>query len=117
MDDSLRREMPSGVNIAHRGASAYAPEHTGAAFEQAIAMAADYLELDIRQTRDGRLINLHDETLRRTTDVEARYPDRAPFRVYDFTLAEIKTLDAGGWFGAEFAGLRLLTLEDIFALI
>ena len=65
------------VNIAHRGASAYAPEHTLAAYALAIEMGADYVEHDLQLTRDGVLVCLHDTTLNRTTNVEEVFPDRA----------------------------------------
>src|SRR5689334_25368826 len=63
--------------VAHRGASAYAPEHTLAAYQLAMQQGADYVEQDLTLTRDGVLICLHDDTLERTTDVEERFPDRA----------------------------------------
>src|SRR5687767_7197286 len=63
--------------IAHRGASAYAPEHTAAAYRLALEHGADYVEQDLAVTRDNVLICLHDESLERTTDVEDLFPDRA----------------------------------------
>lgn len=120
---------PAGADrkilVAHRGASAYAPEHTAAAYQLAIAQGADYVEQDLAVTRDGRLICLHDESLERTTDVESRFPDRATvdgqgrrrWLAADFTLAEIKTLDAGSWFDPKFAGERILTFEEAVDLI
>ena len=62
------------VNIAHRGASAYAPEHTLAAYALAIEMGADYVEQDLQLTKDGVLVCLHDTTLNRTTNVEEVFP-------------------------------------------
>jgi len=115
--------------VAHRGASGYAPEHTIAAYTLAMEQGADYVEQDLTLTRDGVLVCLHDDTLERTTDVEARFPDRAVVengpdgqpakRWYanDFTLAELKTLDAGSWFDARFAGARIPTLEEAIALV
>ena len=115
--------------VAHRGASGYAPEHTIAAYTLAMEQGADYVEQDLTLTRDGLLVCLHDDTLERTTDVEARFPDRAVVengpdgqpakRWYanDFTLAELKTLDAGSWFDARFAGARIPTLEEAIALV
>lgn len=88
--------------IAHRGASGYAPEHTLAAYKKALEMKADYIELDLHMTKDGELVAIHDATLARTTNVEQVYPNRAPWRVKDFTLAEIKRLDAGSWFNKTF---------------
>ena len=116
------------INIAHRGASAYAPEHTLPAYELALEMGADYVEQDLQLTRDGRLVCLHDATLERTTDVEEVFPERAetveadgaPRRVWPvaaFTLEEVRRLDAGSWFGAEFAGVRVPTLQEEIDLV
>ncbi|MFJ5714099.1 glycerophosphodiester phosphodiesterase family protein [Neobacillus sp. NPDC093127] len=103
---STLRPITSDVAvIAHRGASAYGPEHTLAAYKQAMQMKADYVEFDLQMTKDGHLIALHDETLERTTNAMELYPDRAPWRVKDFTLDEIKRLDAGSWFNAKFPNL------------
>jgi glycerophosphoryl diester phosphodiesterase len=88
--------------VAHRGASGYAPEHTLSAYKKALEMKADYIELDLHMTKDGELVAIHDATLARTTNVEQVYPNRAPWRVRDFTLAEIKRLDAGTWFNKMF---------------
>lgn len=115
MKDTATPALKKIVVIAHRGASAYAPENVEAAFTKALAQRADYVETDTRQTRDGHVVLLHDETLARTTDAEERFPDRAPFRVQDFTLAELKTLDFGAWFGTrkEFARQRVMTFDDL----
>ena len=102
------------ILIAHRGASAYAPEHTLAAYRLAIEQGADYVEQDLGVTRDGVLVCLHDDSLERTTNVREIFPGRfveeqingrtrQRWRVRDLTLSEIKQLDAGSWFGAEFA--------------
>src|SRR5262245_37828135 len=97
--------------IAHRGASAYAPEHTAAAYRLALAQHADYVEQDLAVTKDGVLVCLHDDTLERTTNVEDVFPQRGvmdpetgrrQWLVVDFTLAEIKQLDAGSWFAPQF---------------
>ncbi|WP_320772758.1 glycerophosphodiester phosphodiesterase family protein [Streptomyces sp. CRN 30] len=103
------------VVIAHRGASAYAPENTLAAVDKAAELGIDWVENDVQRTRDGELVVIHDESLRRTTDVEEVYPDRAPWQVKDFTAAEIARLDAGSWFGAAYAGARVPTLEQFVA--
>jgi glycerophosphoryl diester phosphodiesterase len=100
------------VNYAHRGASGYAPENTLAAFGLAAELGAQAVELDVRRTLDGALVVLHDATLERTTDAAARFPDRAPWAVGSFTLAEVRTLDAGSWFDARFAGERVPTLAE-----
>jgi glycerophosphoryl diester phosphodiesterase len=95
------------VNVAHRGASGHAPEHTFAAYDRALAMGADYIEQDLHLTADGELIVLHDDTLDRTTDGSGP--------VAAATLEEIRALDAGGWFAPEFAGERVPTLDELFA--
>jgi glycerophosphoryl diester phosphodiesterase len=92
------------LSIAHRGASAYAPENTRAAFELAITMGADMIETDAQVTRDGALVLIHDDRVDRTTDGSGL--------VADFTLDELRQLDAGSWFGEEFSGERLLTLDE-----
>jgi glycerophosphoryl diester phosphodiesterase len=97
--------------VAHRGASGYAPEHTLAAYQLAIEQGADFVEQDLHITKDGVLLCLHDPELSRTTNVKEIFPDRATLRdttgegtpkkgwyVVDFTLAEIKKLNAGVWF-------------------
>jgi glycerophosphoryl diester phosphodiesterase len=98
--------------VAHRGSSGAAPENTLAAVQLAIRQKSDVVENDIQRTRDGELVIMHDLTLARTTDVEQVFPDRAPWNVRDFTLAEIKQLDAGSWFAPEFAGERVPTLAE-----
>ena len=98
--------------VAHRGSSGAAPENTLAAVELAITHRADVVENDIQRTADGELVIMHDTTLARTTDAEQVFPDRAPWNVRDFTLAEIRQLDAGSWFAPEYAGERVPTLEE-----
>lgn len=92
--------------IAHRGASAYAPENTMAAFKLANEMGADWFELDCTLSKDGRVIVIHDDDTERTTGV--------PGKVKDLTLDELKKLDAGSWKSPDFAGERLPTLEETF---
>ncbi|MCX4822307.1 glycerophosphodiester phosphodiesterase family protein [Streptomyces sp. NBC_01142] len=98
--------------IAHRGASAYAPENTFAAIDLADDMGFAWVENDVQRTKDGELVVVHDDSLARTTDVEQRFPGRAPWKIKDFTAAEIATLDAGSWFGAQWAGARVPTLKQ-----
>ncbi|GCB50320.1 glycerophosphodiester phosphodiesterase family protein [Streptomyces sp. NL15-2K] len=98
--------------IAHRGASAYAPENTLAAIDKAAELGIDWVENDVQRTKDGELVVLHDDNLQRTTDVEEVFPDRAPWKVRDFTAAEIARLDAGSWFGPAYADARVPTLEQ-----
>ncbi|WP_217919517.1 glycerophosphodiester phosphodiesterase family protein [Actinomadura sp. BRA 177] len=101
------------VDVAHRGASAYAPENTIAAFKLAKAKHADMFELDVQETKDHKLVIMHDTTLARTTNVEDVYPDRKPWKIADFTLAEIEKLDAGSWFAAKYKGERVPTLPRV----
>ena len=111
--------------VAHRGASAYAPEHTIAAYRLALEQGADFVEQDLQISKDGVLVCLHDLTLERTTDVEEVYPDRFKadgrgakhWAVSDFTVAELKRLDAGRWFDAKFAGERIPTWQEAIDLI
>jgi glycerophosphoryl diester phosphodiesterase len=124
--------------IAHRGASGYAPEHTLFAYGLAIEQGADFVEQDLQLTKDGTLICLHDADLARTTNAEEVFPGRAVLRdpegqgkarrgwyTIDFTLAEIKRLDAGSWFNRanpfaaspRFVGLRVPTLEEAIKLL
>lgn len=115
--------------VAHRGASAYAPEHTLAAYRLALEQGADFVEQDLAVTKDGILVCIHDLSLERTTDVETVFPDRfvedvllngKPVRrwlVADFTLAELKRLDAGSWFNAKFAGARIPTFQEAIDLV
>ncbi|MBD8622424.1 glycerophosphodiester phosphodiesterase [Pseudomonas sp. CFBP 13727] len=113
--------IPHPAVIAHRGASFDAPESTLPAYLLARDLGADYLELDVQRTRDGQLIALHDDTLLRTTDIASKFPERKDKPASDFTLAELKTLDAGSWFNAahperargSYKGLKILTLDEV----
>jgi glycerophosphoryl diester phosphodiesterase len=91
--------------IAHRGASAGAPENTIAAFELAISDGADGIELDVHLSKDDQPVVVHDFTLERTTD------GAGPVRLR--TVRELKRLDAGGWRGARFRGQRVQTLQEV----
>jgi glycerophosphoryl diester phosphodiesterase len=91
--------------IGHRGAMGHCPENTFASFERALELGADWIELDVHLTRDAALAVIHDELVDRTTDGHGR--------VKDHTLAELKQLDAGGWFGPDFAGQRIPTLDEV----
>lgn len=93
------------LNIAHRGASGYYPENTLIAFQQAVKMGADMIELDVHLTKDGEVVVIHDEMLERTTNRKGY--------VRDYTLSELKKLDAGSWYKSEFAGERIPTLEEV----
>ena len=115
-------------SIAHRGASGYAPEHTRAAYQLALDQRADFVEQDLAVTRDGVLICLHDDTLERTSNVAAVFPDRSAttasrggsakrWFANDFTLDEIRRLDMGRWFSAKFAGERIVTWQEAVDLV
>lgn len=123
-----RAQYTGKTLIAHRGASAYAPEHTAAAYRLALEQGADYVEQDLQITKDGQLVCLHDLTLDRTTNVEDVFPGRqrtydregralSGWYVSDFTLAEITQLDAGSWFDPRFASERIPTFQDAIDLI
>lgn len=84
--------------IAHRGARSLAPENTLKAAHIAYETGADLWETDVAMTRDGHLVLFHDDTLLRCTDAEKKFPLNASFRVEDFDLKEIRTLDAGSYF-------------------
>ncbi len=86
------------LNIAHAGASSLAPQNTLAAGLKAFQIGADLWGVDVRLTKDGDFVLMHDATLNRTTDVEEIFPERAPWRVDEFTASELKMLDAGSWF-------------------
>ncbi len=116
------------ILVAHRGASAYAPEHTFESYQLALKQGADFVEQDLQISRDGILVCLHDLTLERTTNVKDIFPTRfreepisgAVMRhwyVSDFTLLEIKQLDAGSWFDAKFKGTRVPTFQEAIDLV
>lgn len=113
--------------IAHRGASGSAPEHTVAAYKLAMEQKADFVEPDLGVTKDNVLVCLHDDTLERTTNVAEVFPSRVSkvdmrqpgphWLALDFTVAEIKRLDAGKWFKPEFAGQRVPTFQEMIELV
>lgn len=125
---SLGAAASSSFAVAHRGASAYAPEHTLQAYRLALEQGAEYVEQDISLTKDGVLICSHDPSLERTTNVEEIFPTRFTeitangktvkvWFIEDFTLAEIKQLDAGSWFDAKFAGAKVPTFQEAIDLV
>lgn len=95
----------SCLRIAHRGAAGTRPELTRPAFERALEIGVDMIELDVQLTRDGRLVVLHDRQLGRTLSGEGPVRDR--------TLAELQALDAGSWFDARWAGATVPALDDV----
>ena len=114
--------------IAHRGASSYAPEHTIEAYQLALTQGADFVEQDLQITRDGKLICMHDLTLERTTNAKDVFPTRyreepigasatRHWYASDFTLQEIKQLDAGSWFNSRFKSARVPTFQETIDLV
>ena len=107
------------IVVAHRGASGYLPEHTLAAKAMAHAMGADYIEQDVVMTKDDYLIVLHDITLDRTTDVAEKFPDRirddGRFYAIDFTLEEIRLLNASEGFNMQ-GGLKRQSYSNRFPM-
>ena len=98
--------MKKPLAIAHRGASAYAPENTLAAFNLAFEMGADGIELDVELTQDGVPVVFH-------FDQDQQTHGRGTLQ--DLTLAEVKQLDAGAWFDAKYRGEKIPTLEEVLA--
>ncbi|WP_370314282.1 glycerophosphodiester phosphodiesterase [Guptibacillus hwajinpoensis] len=101
------------LNVAHRGASGHAPEHTLASYKLGDEMKGDYIEIDLQMTKDGKLIAMHDESVDRTTNGTGL--------VKDYTLEQLKELDAGSWFNEKYPekanpayeGLQVPTLEQV----
>jgi glycerophosphoryl diester phosphodiesterase len=91
--------------IAHRGASGHAPENTLAAFRKAVALGASFIETDLQLSRDAHFMAIHDASVNRTSNGRGS--------VHDLTLAELRQLDAGSWFGSEFSGEHIPTLDEI----
>ncbi|TYB54534.1 glycerophosphodiester phosphodiesterase [Nonomuraea sp. PA05] len=100
------------VNVAHRGASAYAPENTIAAFELAATQGADRFELDVQETEDHELVLMHDTSLSRTTNAEQVFPGLSQWNVGDLTLDQIRELDAGSWLSGKYDDERVPTLGE-----
>lgn len=95
--------------IAHRGSKGTHPENTLPAFQEAIDVKADGIELDVQLTKDGELVVIHDEKLNRTTNTKGW--------VKEATLAEIKQLDAGSWFSESYQDTRIPTLSEVLDLL
>lgn len=93
------------VSVAHRGASHFAPENSRAAFQKSVELNADFLECDVHVSKDGELIIMHDDKIDRTTNGSGF--------IKEFTLDELKQLDAGASFSKEFKGEQILTLNEL----
>lgn len=96
------------MNIAHRGASGYAPENTLAAFDKAVEMQADYIEIDVQLSKDDLPVVIHDDTLDRTTNGTGN--------VSAYTLEELRSLDAGSWFDKDYAGEKIPSLNEVLEM-
>src|SRR5262249_15124436 len=94
--------------VGHRGLLRHAPENTLASFESCLALRLGF-ELDVRRSKDGTLVVLHDDDASRTTDGKGK--------VDKLELADLKRLDAGRWFGESFAGQRVPTLDEVLTLL
>jgi glycerophosphoryl diester phosphodiesterase len=91
--------------IAHRGFSGQAPENTLASFKKAIESGSDMIELDVRLSKDGQVVVVHDNTIDKTTNGRGK--------VADYTLKELKQFDAGSWFAPQFSGEQIPTLKEV----
>ncbi len=107
IDESLKKEHFDV--IAHKGSSGTAPENTMAAFQQALDLGVDMIELDVRNTHDEQIVVFHDETLERTTNGTGA--------VHDYSLEEIRKLDAGSWFDPKFSDQKVPTLKEVLDLV
>lgn len=106
---SVRLNDGVPLTIAHRGAPAEAPENTIPAFEAALASGAEVLEFDLRMTADEQVVVFHDELLDRTTNSTGPLADR--------TLAELRVLDAGSWYGSAWRGTSIPTFDEVLPLL
>lgn len=96
------------MNIAHRGASGYAPENTLAAFDKAVEMQADYIEIDVQLSKDDLPVVIHDDTLDRTTNGTGN--------ISAHTFQELRSLDAGSWFDKDYAGEKIPSLNEVLEM-
>ena len=125
----VRNYAPKDAIVGHRGTAFWAPESTEAAYRWAREAGVDYLEADLQLSKDGIIVIVHDDNIHAKTDAMQKFPDKntgtadnPKFLVKDFTLAELRQLDAGSWFNnedhknewrASYAGLHILTLKDL----
>lgn len=94
--------------VGHRGSSADRPENTLASYRRALEAGANIVEIDVRTTKDGVLVSMHDADVRRTTNGKGL--------IHELTLAELQKLDAGGWFDPKYQGERVPTVQEILGL-
>ena len=107
---STSEKGPAGLVLiqAHRGASSLAPENTLSAFRAAKMIGADGIETDIRMTRDHQLVLRHEDPSDLTSNGHGS--------ISEMTLEELKNLDFGSWYGEEYAGESILTLQELLAM-
>jgi glycerophosphoryl diester phosphodiesterase len=126
--NSLRMpvKMGSGVlNIAHRGARAFAPENTLVAFMKAKTFGCQMVEIDVRMSKDHQLIVHHDENLSRCTDVQEKFPDLTNYDLWNFTYDQLSSLDAGSWYVEQLslpclerqAFLQIITEDELIQFV
>jgi glycerophosphoryl diester phosphodiesterase len=101
--------LKTTIIFAHRGACALAPENTITSFEMAVQHLAEFIELDAKLSRDGKVMVIHDATLDRTTNGKGK--------VNEFTLADLKNLDAGAKFDPKYTGEKIPTLDEVFEAV
>ncbi len=120
----VRDYLKKDLVIAHRGSTYWTPEETEPAFRWARNIGADYLELDVQLTKDSILVAFHDKDVSRTTNAKDIFPNRISSGINDFTLKELRSLDAGSWFNETFPErardsykhLKILTLQDVIMI-
>ena len=108
-NNSINPDLPTRGICAHRGAMATHPENTIAAFKEAIRLGVHMIEFDVYRTKDSALVVIHDATLDRTTNGSGK--------IADFTLAEIKSLDAGSWKKSQFLGEEVPTFDEVLDIM
>lgn len=108
-NDSYMKNQNTCLIFAHRGSKCNRPENTLAAFQEALRVKSDGIELDVHLSKDNQLVVIHDEKVNRTTSGKGR--------VRDLRLAELKQLDAGSWFDSRFRGERIPTLQEVINLL
>jgi glycerophosphoryl diester phosphodiesterase len=110
--EPLKNMLPSGrfpvMVVAHRGFSGSAPENTMIAFKKGMEAGSDMIELDVRFSKEGEVVVIHDETLERTTTGNGK--------VIEKTISELKNLDAGAKFHSSFSGEKIPTLREVLQL-
>ncbi len=96
--------MNTFVNYAHRGASAYAPENTMAAFKKALKIGGNGIELDLQKTKDGKIVIFHDDKIDKKSNGTGK--------ISDYTYTELLEFDFGSWFSKEFKNEKIVLFED-----